>query len=147
MIQENKRCVRKLIELLWNQGALSVAKLLLDKNFVYYASLPKEPLDAEAFLNYVRKVRESMADVGVTIEEMVAEGDTVMVQSSFWGVLAKPLFGFAPSDRVVTLPAVSVYHMRHGRVKDLMTIYDVQAIHRQLQALSGASGMQEPPSQ
>lgn len=89
-------------------------------------------MNAQEFLDHARAVRESVADFHVAIEEVVAENDSVVTFSSLTGQLLQPVFGLQPSDRVVSLPVVSIYHLRHGRVRDLTTLYDVQAIKRQL---------------
>jgi len=128
MIEENRRNVQKFIQLAWNQGAFSLAKPFLDIGFVYQGSFNAELLDSVGFLEYVRAIREAVADFNVTVEEMVAENDAVVTYSSITGILGKPLFGFPPSDRVVSLPVVSIYHLRHGRIRNLTSTYDVAAI-------------------
>ena len=132
MVEENKRNVLKLIQLTWNQGAFALAKTFLDSSFFYQGSFHTDSMDAAGFLDYVRIIRDAMADLHVAVEEIVAENDTVVTYSSFTGILTRPLFGFVPSDRVVSLPAVSIYHLKHGRVRDLTTLYDVEAIKKQL---------------
>jgi len=132
VIEENKRTVIKLIQLVWNQGNHALVRPLLDVGFVYQGSLSEAPMDAQEFLDHARSIRESVADFHVAIEEIVAENDSVVTFSSLAGQLVKPVFGLPPSDRVVSLPVVSIYHLRHGRVRDLTTLYDVQAIKRQL---------------
>jgi steroid delta-isomerase-like uncharacterized protein len=138
MIEENKRNVEKLVQLTWNQGAFALAKAFLDVAFVYHGSFNSKPLDAPEFLDYVRTIRSAMNDFNVAVEEIVAERDTVVTHSSFSGTLAKPIFGFAPSDRVISLPVVSIYHLKHGRVRDLHSIYDVESIKKQLGAISAS---------
>lgn len=132
MVEENKRNVIKFIQLVWNQGNHALVRPFFDVGFVYQGSLSPSPMNQQEFLEHARAVREAVADFHVAIEEMVAENDSVVTFSSLTGQLIKPVFGLQPSDRVISLPVVSIYHLRHGRVRDLTTIYDVQAIKRQL---------------
>src|SRR5690606_15347256 len=126
------RTVIKLIQLVWNQGNHALVRPLLDVGFVYQGSLSPAPMNTHEFLDHARSVRESVADFHVAIEEIVAENDSVVTFSSLTRNLLNPVFGLQPSDRVDYLHVVSIYYLRHSRVRDLTTLYDVQAIKRQL---------------
>lgn len=131
-LEENKKVAEKFIELTWNQGHFNLARNLVRRDFNYHVSLMNQTLGFDTAAQVIQVVRNSMEDFEVVVEEVVAEGDRVVTQSSFCGTLVKPMFGFQPSSNVVTFAAVSFWRMKKGRVQSLSTLLDTAELMRQM---------------
>ena len=131
-LEENKKLVEKFIELTWNQGRFNLARNLARRDFKYHASLLNQTFEYEMAAQVIQHVRNSMDDFEVMIEDVVAEGDQVVTQSSFCGTLVKPMFGFQPSSNVVTFAAVSFWKIKKGQVLSLSTLLDTAELMQQM---------------
>jgi len=131
-LEENKKLVEKFIELTWNQGHFNLARNLVRRDFKYHASLLNQTFEYEMAAQIMQHVRSSMEDFEVMTEEVIAEDDRVVTQSSFCGTLIKPMFGFKPSSNVVTFAAVSFWKIKKGQVQSLSTLLDTAELMRQM---------------
>ncbi len=131
-LEENKKLATKFIELTWNQGRFNLARNLVRRDFNYHASLLNQTFGYDMAAQVIQMVRHSMEDFEVMIEDVIAEGDRVVTQSSFCGTLVKPMFGFKPSKNVVTFAAVSFWQIKKGQIQSLSTLLDTAELMRQM---------------
>jgi len=132
MIEENKQLVAKFIELAWNQGRFNLAKALVSRDFTYQANMVKISMNFDLASKAIEAVRNAMDDFEVMPIEIIAEGNKVVSQSSFCGTLVKPLYGFKPSDKVITFTAVSFWEIKHGHITSVNTTLDYLELSRQM---------------
>lgn len=131
-LEENKKLVEKFIELTWNQGRFNLARNLVRRDFNYQVSLLNRTFGYDLAAQVIQMIRNSMEDFEVMVEDVIAEGDKVVTQSSFCGTLVKPMFGFQPSKNVVTFSAVSFWQIKKGQVQSLNTLLDTAELMRQM---------------
>ena len=131
-LEENKKLAEKFIGLTWNQGRFNLARNLVRRDFHYHISLMNQTYGYDMAAQVIQMIRNSMEDFEVTVEEVIAEGDKVVTQSSFCGTLVKPMFGFQPSKNVVTFAAVSFWQFKKGQVQNLSTLLDTAELMRQM---------------
>ena len=132
ILEENKKVVEKFIELTWNQGRFNLARSLVRRDFKYHASLVNQTFEYEMAVQIMQHIRRSMDDFEVMTDDVIAEGDRVVTQSSFCGTLVKPMFGFKPSKNIVTFTAVSFWQIKKGQVQSLSTLLDTAELMRQM---------------
>ncbi|MBL4799066.1 MAG: ester cyclase [Oleispira sp.] len=131
-LEENKKLAGKFIELTWNQGRFNLARNLVRRDFNYHVSLMNQTFGYDTTAQMIQMIRNSMEDFEVMIEDVIAEGDRVVTQSSFCGTLVKPMFGFQPSKNVVTFAAVSFWQIKKGQIQSLSTLLDTAELMRQM---------------
>lgn len=131
-LEENKKLAEQFIELTWNQGRFNLARNLVRRDFNYHVSLMNQTLGYDMAAQIIQMIRHSMEDFQVVVEEVIAEGDSVVTQSSFCGTLVRPMFGFQPSSNVVTFAAVSFWKFKKGQVLSLSTLLDTAELMRQM---------------
>lgn len=131
-LEENKKTAEKFIELTWNQGRFNLARNLVRRDFNYHVSLMNQTFGYDMAAQVIQMIRNSMEDFEVMVEDVIAEGDRVVTQSSFCGTLVKPMFGFQPSKNVVTFAAVSFWQIKKGQIQSLSTLLDTAELMRQM---------------
>ena len=131
-LEENKKVAEQFIELTWNQGRFNLARNLVRRDFNYQLSLTNQTIGYEMAAQVIQMIRHSMDDFEVVVEDIVAEGNKVVTQSTFCGTLIKPMFGFQPSSNVVTFAAVSFWHLKKGQVQSLSTLLDAAELMRHI---------------
>lgn len=137
-LEENKILAQRFVELTWNKGRYHLAEHFVRRDFTYHVSLINQTLDYDLATKIIEMIRSSMDDFEVSMEEIIAEGDRVVTQSSFCGTLIKPMFGFLPSANIVTFSAVSFWQMKKGKVQSLSTLLDTAELMRQMKHENGS---------
>jgi len=115
---DNKAAVRRIYDDLWNAGNLAVA----DEIFVH----------AEGVKRYIHNFRAAFPDVHHAIDEMVAEGDTVVARWTAHGTHTGPWHNIAPTHQTVTFTGITIAHLVNGKIADHQTQWDTLALLEQL---------------
>jgi ketosteroid isomerase-like protein len=81
MSEQNKTVVRRLFEELWNKGTLPVADELIAPTYTHHdTATPDVGRGPESEKKRVTMYRNAFADFRLTIEDIIAEGETVMAR-------------------------------------------------------------------
>ena len=83
--EENKATVRRAIEEGWNQGHAAVFDELNAPNFIYHDPGAPDVRTREDYKRWVTESRRAFPDLHLTIEDMIAEGDQVVMRWTFRG--------------------------------------------------------------
>jgi len=130
--ESNKKLINNFIELTWNQGRFHLARSLLSRDFTYYASTIDGPMGIEAMEALIAQIRTCMDDFSISVEDVVAEGNLVVTQSTFSGTLVKPMMGFYPVDKMVALHAATFWKIRHGQIVEGNSLLDTADLFQQV---------------
>jgi predicted ester cyclase len=118
--RENKDLVVRLIEEVWNAGALDV--------------LPE--LWAEQTRGEAVAMRDVLVgafpDLHVEIEDLIAEDDQVVARLSFSGTHRGDFRGIASTGRPITFSAIRIYRLSSGKIVETWAIQDALGLLGQL---------------
>jgi len=132
--EDNKTLVRRWTEEAWNTGNLSLAEEIYAATYVGHD--PASPIgDArgpEGARQFVAAYRRAFPDTHITIEELVAEGDTVVNRFTARGTHSGPLMGLAPTGKAVTVTGIGISHVVGGKIVEEWTNYDALGMWHQL---------------
>lgn len=84
----NKATVRRFYEEVWNGGNLELVDELIAPSFVNHGTGSERGSDREAFKRTIHEVRTGL-NFTHTVEELVAEGETVVARLSGQGEIEK----------------------------------------------------------
>lgn len=130
---DNKKLVRKHIELTWNRGHFALAEQQQSKDFLYKSSFVGHPLNSASFSALVGQIRTAMPDLEVIIEECIAEDDKVVTWSTLIGTIQTPALGYPPSDKVLSISAMAIFTLTPaGHIRDICTMFDMESFRAQL---------------
>src|ERR1700726_5192540 len=98
MSEQNKTNVRRLFEEVWNKGHMQVTDELFAPTYTHHdSSTPDVGLGPESEKKRVTFYRTAFHDLRLTIEDILAEGETVVARWSCRGVHKGDLGGIAPT--------------------------------------------------
>jgi predicted ester cyclase len=117
-IERNKALVRRIYEELWNQGKLAVA----DEIFARSPSVK----------DYVSQFLSAFPDLEHTVQEMVAEGDTVVAAFSAKGTHTRPWHGIAPTHKQISYSGITIAHIEGAKIVEHRTTWDTLTVLEQL---------------
>ena len=130
--ERNKAQVRRLIDELWNHGRLAVADEIFALGFTNLNPGPDEEPGTEGLKGHVRLDRAAFADYRMEIEEIVADGDLVVVRLAWSGKHVGERRGFAPTGKVIRGSAVNFFRFDQGRIVERWGLVDALGVMRQL---------------
>lgn len=98
--ERNKAQFRRTYEEMFHQGNLAVADELIAPDFINHEVPPgMNNRGPESVRQVVTRLRTAFSDLHFTIEELVAEGDTVAARVTVSGTHRGPFMGIAPTGR------------------------------------------------
>ncbi|QCJ46233.1 ester cyclase [Haloprofundus sp. MHR1] len=120
--EENKALVRRYYEEAFNQERTGLLDELIAENVVNHDPLSDETLTAEeargfeGFRRHVEVAHEAFPDATVTIEELIAEGDTVAVRFVFEGTHEGRFGGIEPTGNRVSGTNMGFFRVEDGKI-------------------------------
>ena len=80
-------------------------------------------------------LRTVWGDWTMTIDEMIAEGDRVMVQWTFGGIHQGEFNGLAPTGKPVSYAGINIFRIADGKIAEVWDIFDRLWLWQQLGVL------------
>lgn len=115
-IDVNKAATRRFYEEIINQKQLAAIDEVVANNIINHdfpASLPPGSAGIKIFLG---AFQTAFPHGHMTIDHMIAEGDTVAARLTFRGTHTGVFQGIAPTGRIVTIPGISVARFVDGKI-------------------------------
>lgn len=133
MSEQNKTVVRRLFDELWNKGNLQVADELIAPNYLHHDdSSPGLGKGPEGEKKRVNLYRTAFHDFRLSIEDLLAEGETVVARWSCRGVHKGELNGIAPTGKQFAITGVTICRFDHGKIVEGFVNWDALGLMRQL---------------
>ena len=133
MSENNKAIVRRLFDELWNKGNLSLADQLFTPNYTHHdSSSPDFGHGPESERKRATLYRTAFPDLRLTIEDLIAEGDTVMARWSCHGTHKGDLNGIAPTGKQFTISGVTTARFLNGKLAEGYVNWDALGMMQQL---------------
>ncbi len=136
--EENKACFRRFIEEGPNKGNFGVFDKLFDPSMANYLPGNAEPMrGVDGVKAVVTGFRTAFPDLHVTIEEVIAEGDTVAALVTARGTNTGELMGAAPSGRRAEWAVNHYCHFKEGKMVEDRVNFDQLGFLQQLGMMPG----------
>ena len=133
MSEGNKFVIRRSFEEFWNKGNLSLADELFTPNYEHHdTSSPDFGRGPESEKKRAALYRTAFPDLQLTIEDIIAEGQTVMVRWSCRGTHKGDLSGIAPTGKQFNISGVSVARFTGGKMVEGWVNWDALGLMQQL---------------
>lgn len=112
--EENKDIVRRLFEEVLNEGNLAAIDELLATDYLSHAGAPRR----EDFKHVVIRLRAGFPDVQYTIEDLIAEGDKVVIRATMHGTHDGDYLGLPPTEKRVTSESIHIVRLASGKLME-----------------------------
>jgi steroid delta-isomerase-like uncharacterized protein len=133
MSEQNKTAVRRLFDELWNKGNLPVADELIAPTYTHHdASTPDVGRGPESEKKRVTHYRNAFPDMRLTIEDIIAEGETVIARWSCRGQHKGELNGIAPTGKQFAISGVTIARFANGKIVEGYVNWDALGLMQQL---------------
>jgi predicted ester cyclase len=141
-LEANKDLIRRAYETCVNQRQLDRASEFYAAEYMGHLGNPELP-DVHGPDGYASAARVTLAafpDIHETPEELVGEGDRVVVRHRLTGTHQAPFLGVQPTGKKVSFVIVDFYRVADGKIVEETSIADVFGLLKQLGAAPVPSG-------
>ena len=141
----NKAVVRREMEELFNQGGnINVADEIIAPNYISYEPTSGEVRGIEGAKQFAATYREAFPDLQNTIEDMVAEGDKVVVRFRARGTHQGETEAFGPpTGKRMEITGITIKRSFDGKVVEAWTNFDALGMMQQLGLIPEPAGQAE----
>lgn len=138
-LEENKAAVRRIYDELWNERRLEVADEVIVEGAVNYdTGLTPMPFGPEEMKGTVRMVTAGFPDNRHEVEEVIAEGDTVVLRCTLTGTQEGEFMGIPPTGRRIEVNEIHIYRLEGGKAVEHRAGRDDLGAMRQLGVIADA---------
>jgi steroid delta-isomerase-like uncharacterized protein len=135
-VEQNKALFRRFVEEVFNKGDISAVNELLTPDFVEREELPPGmPRDREGIKQMTMMFRGAFPDFNVTIDDMIAEGDKLVVRTTWNGTQKGEFMGIPPSGKRVSFGVIDIIRISGGKFVEHWGLMDSSAMMQQLGAV------------
>jgi steroid delta-isomerase-like uncharacterized protein len=133
--EQNKVTVRQMVEEIFNRGNLSRIDEFLAPDFVEREELPPGiPRNREGVMQFLSIFRSAFPDFQATIDDMVAEGDKVVIRQTFSGTHKGEFMGIPPTGKRVSYGVIDIIRLADGKLVEHWGQMDTMGMMQQLGA-------------
>lgn len=115
-IERNKRVMEKFVRFI-NTGDVSLGENIISPDVVFYAPTSPEPMCGfKGYTDILDMMRGAMPDVKWEVEEIIAEGDKVMIRFTMSGTQTQPFMGMPATGKPIRVTAMNIYELKNGLI-------------------------------
>jgi steroid delta-isomerase-like uncharacterized protein len=132
--EENKGLLRREVEELYNHtGNLDAVEEIFAPNYVSHEPTSGETRGIEGARQFAATFRQAFPDLQCTIEDMVAEGDKVVMRFRSSGTHQGETEAFGPpTGKRMEMTGVTIKRVSEGKIVEAWTNFDAMGMMHQL---------------
>jgi|SRR5450759_491300 predicted ester cyclase len=112
---ENRALIQRVYTEGFNQGLLSVVDEMFASHFLD-RSTPDQSPGIEGVKAYIRSVRAGFPDIAVTIEDLIATEERVVVRTTWCGTHLATYENLAPTGKPVMRTMIQIFRVEDGKL-------------------------------
>jgi predicted ester cyclase len=111
-VVENKTLIHRYIDEAWNKGAVDILDELYDPSFIGgYGGIP-------GFKTAITSYRTSFPDLHFSIDDVVAEGESIAFRWTARGTHQADFAGIAATGKPITVTGITILRIVDGKIID-----------------------------
>lgn len=139
-IENNKAALIRHFEEVLNQGMLDVIDEIYTDNYTLDAPVSSDGQSRDRSLTQGREqlkqrvtlFRTGFPDIHFTTDEIIGEGDTVVVRYTYRGTHQGRFAGLEPTGRTITIMGILIAHLTDGKIREAVSVFDSADLMKQL---------------
>ena len=132
----NKSRVRRFYKEVYVDWNMTLADEVLSPQFISHDWPEGGATGPQSFRDYYSVVRSAVPDARYEVDDLIAEGDRVVVRWRLLGTHKGNFRGIPPTGRAIVLRGIAIYRVEGGK---LMQRWVVSDLHGLLEEIRGSS--------
>jgi steroid delta-isomerase-like uncharacterized protein len=134
--EENKNLIRRYQEA-YNSGKLEELDHILAPNLISHNHLPGAPTGLAGAKAVHQGLLAAFPDSHTTIDDLVAEGDRVVMRGTATGTNTGSFMGAPPTGKSFKVTTMSVFRIANGKIVEHWGVVDGTGVMQQLGLMPG----------
>jgi steroid delta-isomerase-like uncharacterized protein len=126
--EAHKALVRRVFEEVLDRGRYQAFQEICAKDFVKHVDRHDSSLAEE--VGDAKSMRSASSDLVMTVDRMIAEGDSVAVLYAGRGTSTGPLFGMPATGKTFVVTGMTLYRIPNGTIGEEWTFYNTTRVLR-----------------
>ena len=131
---ENEAIARTLVTDVWNGGRREPLDHLLDDRYALYFDNKSDRRGRDTYWDFVETYRNAFPDLEVTIDDIVSEGDHIVLRVTLRGTHEGPFLDIEPTGSEIEIQRMAIHHVDDGRLIETGIVEDTLGLLQQLNA-------------
>jgi predicted ester cyclase len=94
------------------------------------------PIGPQAFRDFYSAIRSAVPDARDEVDDLIAEGDRVVVRWRLLGTHKGDFRGIAPTGRAIALKGIAIYRVEAGKLMERWVVSDLHGLLEQIRGSS-----------
>lgn len=130
--EDNKTLMRRFIEEVFNKKNLSAIDELIAPNHIDHSAAASLPVGPEGYRQAIGMMLTGFPDLHVTVEDVIAEGDKVVVRLTMRGTQQGAFGSIPPTGKQVAVSTIDMVRIEGGKIAEEWGIDDMLGMLQQL---------------
>jgi len=140
-LEKNKTAALRIPLEVFNKGNLNAADEVMDADYIDHAPLPPGlPPGLAGFKLFVPSFRAAFPDFQFTVDDVIAEGDKVVVRLTAHGTQKGEFLGLPASSKQATWSEIHITDMADGKIVEHWVVQDQLGMMQQLGFIPAPGG-------
>ena len=136
--EQNKAIMRRFIEEIFNEQRVERAGEFVAPNYVDHGALPGQAPGIDGAKQRWAMFHAAIPDMHTTIEDLVAEGDKVVVRYTVEGTHRGDMLGIPPTGKRFRFGGINITRMEKGKLAEHWAEMDTLGLLQQLGVIPAA---------
>jgi len=132
----NKDLVRRFYKEVYVDWNMALVDEVVSPQFVSHDWPQGGPTGPRAFRDYYSAIRSAVPDAHYEVDDLIAEGDRVVVRWRLLGTHKGNFRGIAPTGRSITLKGIAIYRLEDRKLIERWVVSDLHGLLEEIGALS-----------
>lgn len=123
--EANKALVRRFYKEVYGDWDMAMVDEVVSPQFISHDWPEHGPTGPQAFRDYYSAIKSAVPDARYEVDDLVAEGDRVVVRWRLLGTHRGDFRGIAATGRSIVLQGVAIYRVENGKLMERWVVSDL----------------------
>jgi predicted ester cyclase len=121
----NKRLVRRFYKEVYGDWNMALVDEVVSPRFTSHDWPEGSPIGPQGFRAFYSAIRTALPDARYEVDDLISEGDKVVVRWRLVGTHEGDFRGIAPTGRAIALKGIAIYRVDGGKLMERWVVTDL----------------------
>ena len=132
----NKRLVRRFYKEVYGDWNMALVPEVVSPRFISHDWPEGGPTGPQGFELFYSAIRAALPDARYEVDDLIAEGDKVVVRWRLLGTHLGDFRGIAPSGQKIELKGIAIYRVNNGKLMERWVVTDLYGVLEEMRTSS-----------
>ena len=124
----NKSLVRRFYKEVYGEWNMALVDEVVSPRFTSHDWPEGSPAGPQGFAAFYSAIRTALPDARYVVDDLIAEGDKVVVRWRLLGTHEGDFRGIAPTGRAIELKGIAIYRVDEGMLVERWVVTDLHGV-------------------